>query len=351
MDWGVYFLSIYDYNFKSMKIILKKILYMVGTISLVLFGVYVSLSLFFRVDSVILSIVYLSIFLLSIIFIVISFRFKYFRFSSFGLFLIFTTAWFYWYTGIEPSNDKKWQKDVAILSYATFKDNFIKVHNIRDIKYTTEKNYKLSYYDEVFDVDKLNEIDFIATYWMGPNIAHTFLSFSFSDDKHLAISIEARKVENEAYSIIRGFFKQNELYYVVASEKDLIGVRTNIRKNPSEQVYMYQIDAKLEDKKRVFLNYMNKINRLKIKPEFYNTLTTNCTTSIWDNSLINYSNITLNWKIFISGYTASYLYENNLLKTYGLSFKELEKKSYINPFVDDKPIDKFYSYKIRKINF
>ncbi|MEA3522134.1 MAG: DUF4105 domain-containing protein, partial [Campylobacterota bacterium] len=237
--------------------------------------------------------------------------------------------------------------DVAVLSYATQKKNLITVHNIRNFAYTTEEKYEASYYDETFDIDKLDGIDFIATYWMGPNIAHTFLSFSFSDDKHLAISIEARKEVGESYSMIRGFFKESELYYVVADERDLIGLRTNIRKNPPEHVYMYQIDAKPEDMKKVFLNYIQKINELKNTPEFYNTLTTNCTTSIWNHSLVNYSDMKFNWEILLSGYTAKYLYENNLLKTYGLSFKELQKKAYINPLVEMKTINTSYSSSIR----
>jgi len=233
-------------------------------------------------------------------------------------------VWIFWYGAIKPSNERDWQKDVAILSYATFDDNLVTLHNIRDIKYKTENDYEVSYYDDVFDINKLNGIDFIATYWMGPSIAHTFLSFSFSDGRHIAISIEARKEKDESFSVLSGFFKENELYYVVATERDLIGVRTHIRKNPPEDVYMYQIKADTEVEKRVFLDYMKKINTLKSKPKFYNTLTTNCTTTIWDNSLAHYAHIPFSWKILVSGYTTEYLYEKGFLKTYGLSFKRYE---------------------------
>ncbi|WP_321777550.1 DUF4105 domain-containing protein [Sulfurimonas sp.] len=287
-------------------------------------------------------------FLLSSIFAIISLKLKRFRFVAWVVYIILFSAWFLWYENIQPSNDKNWQKDVAVLSYATQDNNLITVHNIRNFKYITENRYEISYYNEIFDINKLRGIDFITTYWMGPNIAHTFLSFSFGDNKHLAISIEARKKVGESFSIIRGFFKESELIYVVADERDLIGLRTNIRKNPPEQVYMYKIDAKLEDKQKVFLNYIKKINSLKNRPEFYNTLITNCTTSIWDNSLVNYSNMRLNWEILLSGYTANFLYNNNLLITNSLSFKELRKKAYINPLVDYKSIEPNYSYEIRK---
>jgi hypothetical protein len=327
---------------------IKKTLYTILAILILLFTIFVDLSIYFRAENSILSALGISIFLSSSIFLIYTFITKRLILVASVIYLIFTLIWIFWYDSIKPSNDRIWQKDVALLSYATIDNNLITVHNIRNFTYTTEYDYKASYYDETFDINKLNAINFIATYWMGDAIAHTFLSFSFSDNKHLAISIEARKEVGESYSIIKGFFKENELYYVVADERDLIGLRTNIRKNPPEKVYMYQINADIEDEKKVFLNYMKKINELKNKAEFYNTLTTNCTTSIWDNSLINYSNMRFNWQILISGHTAEYLYKNNLLKTYGLSFKELKKRAYINPLIKNQPIDSSYSFKIRE---
>ncbi len=325
---------------------MKNIVSIILIIFIVLFAIFVNLSLYYRIDGFIFAILNMFYFSLSSLFLIRFFKSSFF---AWGIYLILTIIWLHWYSNIEPSNDKNWQKNVAVLSYATQTDNLITLHNIHNFKYTTENNYEASYYDETFDINKLIGIDFIATYWMGPSIAHTFLSFTFSDNKHLAISIEARKEIGEPYSMLRGFFKENELYYVVASERDLIGLRTNIRTNPPEHVYMYQVKAKPEDEKKVFLNYIKKLNELKKTPEFYNTLTTNCTTSIWDNSLIDYSDMSTNWKILASGYTANYLYEKNLLKTYGLSFKELQKKSYINPLVENKPLDASYSSKIRQI--
>ncbi len=328
------------------KNILKKILSAFLIILIVLFTIFVNLSLYYRIDGFMFSILNIFYFSFSSLFLIRFFKSSFF---AWVIYLALTTIWFLWYSDIKPSNDKNWQKDVAILSYATQKDNLITLHNIRNFKYITENNYEVSYYNETFDINKLIGIDFIASYWMGPSVAHTFLSFTFSNNKHLAISIEARKEIGDSYSMTRGFFKENELYYVVANERDLIGLRTNIRKNPPEHVYIYQIKAKPEDEKKVFLNYIKKINKLKNAPEFYNTLTTNCTTNIWDNSLIDYSNMSANWKILASGFTANYLYENNLLKTYGLSFKELQKKAYINPLVENKPLDASYSSRLRQI--
>ncbi len=318
-------------------------------IVIILISIYIGLSLQYRVQNDFLLLLSTTSLFIATVFLIVSLSLKKFRFMAYGIYVALSLVCFSWYFNINPSNDRDWQKDVALLSHATINNNLITVHNIRNIKYKTESDYEVSYYDDVFNLNKLDGIYFVATYWMGKSIAHTFLSFSFSDGKYLAISIEARKEKGEDYSILDGFFKGNELYYVVANEQDLIGLRTNIRKNPPEHVYMYKIKAKQEDEKKVFLNYIEKLNTLKNKPEFYNTLTTNCTTTMWHNSLINPSNISFNWKILLSGYTAKYLYDKGLLENDGLSFEELQKRAYINGLVNDKEIDESYSLKIRAL--
>ena len=110
----------------------------------------------------------------------------------------------------------------------------------------------------------------LSVYWMGPAIAHTILSFNFGDD-HLAVSIEARKELGEGYSTIKGFFRQYELIYIVADERDVVRLRTNYRNDPPEQVYLYTLQGSGQNAKSLFLEYLNKINVLHESPQFYNT--------------------------------------------------------------------------------
>jgi hypothetical protein len=74
---------------------------------------------------------------------------------------------------------------------------------------------------------------------------------------------------------------------------------------------------------------MHRINALKEQPEFYNTLTTNCTTTIWLNSKVNPDHLPFSWKLLLSGYVPEYLYEHERLDT-SLPFPELQKRSLIN---------------------
>jgi hypothetical protein len=229
---------------------------------------------------------------------------------------------------IPASNDRNWQPDVAVLPYATIDGDRVTVHNIRNFDYRSATDFTPAYYDKTFDLRQLDAVDMFAVYWMGPHIAHTFLSFGFGVTDHLAVSIETRKEEDEGYSTIKGFFRQYELYYVVADERDVVRVRTNYRK-PVEDVYLYRLRGSAEDGRKLFLEYMERINRLTDRPEFYNTLTTNCTTAIWLNARVIHNPLPLSWKLLLSGHTPEYLYEQGLLDQ-SLPFAELRKRSWIN---------------------
>jgi hypothetical protein len=233
-----------------------------------------------------------------------------------------------WWLAIPASNDRNWQPDVAVLPYATRDGDLVTVHNIRNFNYRNETDVTPGYYDKTVDLRQLDAVDLFAVYWMGPHIAHTFLSFGFGGKDHLAVSIETRKEQGENYSTVKGFFRQYELFYVVADERDVVRVRTSYR-NPTEDVYLYRLRGSADDGRRVFLEYLERINRLKDRPEFYNTVTTNCTTAIWLNAQVTHNPLPLSWKLLLSGHTPEYLYERGLLDQ-GVSFDELRKRSWIN---------------------
>jgi len=269
------------------------------------------------------------------------------RWPVFTAYLVLFAPLLVWYFGIEPSNERNWQVDVAVLSYAEIEGPQVTVHNIRNFDYRSETDYTPAYYDKRFDLRKLEGVDLIAVYWMGPAIAHTFLSFAFAGGDHLAISIETRKEKGEGYSTIKGFFRQYELYYVVADERDVIRLRTNYRRDPPEEVYVYRVQAPIENGRRVFVQYMKQINALRTSPRFYNTLTTNCTTDIWYNTLVNAEHLPFSWKMLASGYVPEYLYKAGRLDT-SVPFPELKRRAHVNARAQaaDKAAD--FSQRIRE---
>jgi hypothetical protein len=252
------------------------------------------------------------------------------RWRAMGAFAVLCAALIVFWTSIEPTNERDWQPDVAILPYATFAGDLVTVHKIRNFDYTSESDYTVAYYDKTFDLRELRSVDIVTSYWMGPAIAHVFVSFGFTGDDYLAISIEVRKSKGKAYSTLRGFFRQYELIYVAADERDVIRLRTNYRRDPPEDVYVYRVRGSIEAGRRLFMQYLEQMNALRTQPEFYNTLTTNCTTNIWMNARVNPGHPPLNWKILASGYVPQYLYEEGRLEDMGLSFGELQRRAHVN---------------------
>ena len=255
---------------------------------------------------------------------------RWWRWPAIGAYVIFCGGLAVLWSSLEPTNDRNWQTDLAVLAHATINGDKVTVFNVRNFDYRSETDYTPAYYDKTFDLGKLRSLDIVTSYWAGPAIAHVFVSFGFAENDYLAISIEVRKPKGGGYSTLKGFFRQYEIVYIVADERDLIRLRTNYRRDPPEDVYVYRISGSIEAGRRLFLEYMRRINALQTQPEFYNTLTTNCTTSIWTNNHVNPGNVPLSWKILASGYVPEYLYEQGRLQVTGLSFPELQERAHVN---------------------
>ena len=247
---------------------------------------------------------------------------------------------------IPASNDRDWQPDVARLSYADVNGDRITIHNVRNLDYRTETDFTPRWETRTYDLSKLDSVDLIAVYWAGKAIAHIMVSFGFAGKDYLALSIETRKEKGESYSTLAGFFRQYELYYVVADERDVVGVRTTYRQ-PPEDVHIYRIKGPLKNARRVFLDYLKSMNELRERPSYYNTLTTNCTTSVLFHTRMNPESPPMSWKILLSGYVPDYLYELGRLDNAN-SFAELERISKVNERARAAGADSAFSQRIRE---
>ncbi len=232
-----------------------------------------------------------------------------------------------WWSTIEARNDRAWQDDVAVMPLAEINADVITLRNIRNFNYSSETDHTPRWYDKTVHMRQLDTLDLIAVYWMGDAIAHTMLSFGFAGEQ-IAISIEIRKEQGETYSTLAGIFRRYELFYVVADERDLIGLRTGYR-DPPEDVYLYRVNIPRENIRRLFLQYVTKINELHERPEFYNTATTNCTTNIVTHVRAFQERVPLSWKMLLSGYFPDLVYERGKLDQ-SLPFDALRRQSHIN---------------------
>ena len=242
------------------------------------------------------------------------------------LFVVVLTGWL----NIAPSNERQWPADAAELPYAIIEGDRVTLHNIRNNVYRSETDFTPAAYTKTFDLAKLDSVDLFAVYWMGPAIAHTMVSFGFSGQDFLAVSIEARKERGEGYSTIKGFFRQYELLYVVADERDVVRLRTNYRNDPPEDVYRYRLPGSPQVARLLFLDYLKTINEIKERPRFYNTLTANCTNVIWSHAHVSPERVPFSWKVLASGYVPEYLYSLGRLDN-SIPFAELTRRSYVNP--------------------
>ena len=260
-------------------------------------------------------------------------------------FLILFAGVVVWWWRIPASNDRDWQPEVSVTPWAEVGGDRVTIHGVRNFAYRTETDFVPRWEDRTYDLRELDSVDLVAVYWTGPAIAHVFVSFGFGGTDYLAISIETRKERGETYSTLAGFFKQYELVYVAADERDVIRVRTTYRR-PQEDVYVYRVRTPRANIRRAFLDYLRSMNNLRSHPRFYNTLTTNCTTGLLMHARVNPQSPPMSWKLFLSGYIPEYVYGLGRLDTEH-SFVELQRMSNVNARAHAADQDPAFSHRIR----
>lgn len=263
---------------------------------------------------------------------------------SVALFGVVFVALAGWWLTIPPSNHRDWQPDVAKLPWAQIDGDLVTLHDIRHCDYRSETDYTVRHYDKTYDLKKLQSVDLFLVYWGSPAIAHTMFSFGFEGGDYVCFSIETRKRKGQAYSALKGFFKQYELTYVVGDERDLVGLRTNYR---NEDVYLYRLKAPADMIRTVFLDYLRTVNRLKDDPEWYNALTSNCTTNIRGHTRPYNPKASWDWRILVNGYVDEMAHEQGVLDQ-TLPFAELKLNSHINARARSGEIDAHFSRRIRE---
>jgi hypothetical protein len=234
-----------------------------------------------------------------------------------------------WWLNLKPTNTADWQANVDRAAWVQIDGDRMIIHNFRNCDYRTETDYSNCWSDRTVNLSDLRSVDLFFDTWGVPWIGHPIVSFWFGDDQHVAFSIEARYKGGQAYSAILGFFRQYELVFVVADERDVIRVRTNFRKD--EDVFLYRASMGPESARAIFLAYVRYLNQLKDHPEWYNAVTRNCTTTL-DRQIS--SKVTnpqpWNYQILVNGTLDELLYSRGRLVTDGLTFKDLKSMAHIN---------------------
>jgi hypothetical protein len=249
-----------------------------------------------------------------------------------------------WWLTIPPHNDRDWLPDVARTATAVVEGNRVTVHNLRNFDYRSETDFTARWETRSYDLDQLLGVDLFICFWGPTAIAHTIASWEFADGPPLAISIETRKEKGETYSAVRGFFRQFEVYYVVADERDVVRLRTNHR---GEELHLFRIRMSVQQARALLLEYLAELNLLARRPRWYNALTHNCTTGIRYHLKHLGVGQRLDWRILANGRLDELLYARGSVDT-RLPLAELRRRSAITDRARAADQDPLFSDRIRE---
>jgi hypothetical protein len=232
-----------------------------------------------------------------------------------------------WWLLLSPRQDRVWADDVAQrLKVVEFDGSKVVLDNVRNFTWRTDDDHDVHWERREYDLDQLRSADLVLSYWMGPMIAHTLVSFGFADGRQLVFSLEIRKERGESFSALGGFFRKFEMTLVAAEETDIVRVRSNVR---GEDVYLYRLKGMTREQlKGLFVSYLGEARKLDAAPAFYNTLTSNCTTIVYELARQIAPGLPLDYRLLASGYFAEYARDLGVL-TPGVDFATLKARGRI----------------------
>ncbi len=231
-----------------------------------------------------------------------------------------------WFSTIQPKAGGQYPPELT-MPFVELKGDVVRIHNVRYCTYRTAKDFDVHYEKRSYRLNDLETLDLLVNYWGMKAIAHTFLSFGFSDGQYVSVSVEIRPEVGKTYDMLQGFFKQYQLIYVWADERDLIGLRTNYKK---EEVYLYRVDLSRENIRKMFMSMIKATNDIYNKPQFYNTLTQSCTNTLANHVIdAKIAKIPFWKRRILTGTVDRRLYEAGFLDQ-SLPFAQLRQRAHID---------------------
>lgn len=248
-----------------------------------------------------------------------------------------------WWMSIAPSNDRDWAPDVAHGVTADIAGPEVVLRNVRNFEWRSEDDFTPRWEARRYSLDRLTSVDLVSSVWASPAIAHTLISFGFADNRHVVFSAEVRRERGEEFSEIGGFFKEFELVMIAADEADILRLRTNIRR---ENVTLLPLRLDKAQARALFSAYVNRANKLARQPQFYQTVTANCTTVMFELARLVDSRVPMDWRILVSGYLPQYLYDLGIIRT-DIPLDQVLQQAAISQRALDAPAAADYSRVIR----
>lgn len=247
---------------------------------------------------------------------------------------------------VSPSHYRQWIPKQARLPWVDFDGTRIQVHDVRNFDYVTETDHIERYETRNYDLRELESVDYmVVPFPAAPLLAHTMLSFGFGKGRYLVSSVEARLEQGETYSPLLGSLRQYELIYVLADERDALRLRADVR---GDDVYVYRVQAPPDKLRDLLVDILDRVNQLRDTPEFYDTLTNNCTTNIARHvNRIAPARVPLGSEVLLSGLSPRLIYDLGLLDS-SRSFEELTRAANVSPRIRENRLASDFSDRIRR---
>jgi len=217
---------------------------------------------------------------------------------AYGLLLV-------WWRSLRPSNHRDWTGDVAQTVGGKIDGNVVTLDKVRDFLWRSNDDYTPRWITQSYDLARLRSLDMIVSSWALPSIAHMLISFGFGENEYVVFSVEIRRQKDQVFSEIGGFFKEFELVVIAAQERDIVRLRTNVRR---EETYLFRMSFEPAVMRALFLAYVAEANALVREPRFYHTITRNCTTVLYRMLKRIVRRLPFSYRVLLSGYMPEYFY-------------------------------------------
>lgn len=232
------------------------------------------------------------------------------RLRAAGIFAVVFGALAIWWGTLAPPTEGNWTPKVSRQVTGHIEGDILTLQDVREFVWRTEEDFDPIWTNRTYDLGQLQTVDAFVSYWEGPHMAHLVVSFGFAEGPNLAWSIEVRSKDDSAFHPVPDFFKTHTVVYIASVEQDVVGLRSNVR---GDDIQVFRLDMSPEIARELLEEFVHNATALAQQPEFFHSLTSNCTTVVFHKMREMGMDMPWDWRVILNGHFPEYLYDRGLL--------------------------------------